>query len=102
MHHGAALPARAPLSGRRHGPAQGTAGANRGMCEALHPRGITPSASSPTEKALGVLVDVRLTVRHQGAFVAKQASGFLDRVRKSHASRLRGVILRSFPSALHW
>ncbi|PKU40138.1 hypothetical protein llap_9561 [Limosa lapponica baueri] len=50
--------------------------------------------SSSVEKDLGVLVDNRMIVIQQCAFVAKTASGIKKRcIEKSVASRLREVIL---------
>jgi len=48
--------------------------------------------SISAEKALGVLLDIKVTTSHQRAFVAKVATGLLGRVRQNIASRLREVV----------
>ena len=48
---------------------------------------------SSAEKDLGILVDNRLAMSQQCAFVAKRASGVLWCIKKSVASRSREVIL---------
>ena len=45
------------------------------------------------EKALGLLVDIKLTMSEQRALVAKAANSLLDSIRRNVASRLREVIL---------
>ena len=47
---------------------------------------------SSAEKNLGVLVDDRLVMSQQSAFVAKKANVILGCIKKSMASRLREVI----------
>ncbi|PKU47679.1 rna-directed dna polymerase from mobile element jockey-like [Limosa lapponica baueri] len=44
--------------------------------------------SSSVERDIGVLVDNKLTVSQQRAFMAKKANGLLGRIKKSMASRL--------------
>ena len=47
---------------------------------------------SSAEKNLSVLVDDRLVMSQQSAFVPKKANGILGCIKKSMASRLRDVI----------
>ena len=49
--------------------------------------------SSLAEKTLTVLVDTKLNMSHQCAFVVKKANNVLGCIRRSAASRLRKVIL---------
>lgn len=103
MHHRVVLPVRGTLRGCRNGPTLWTHKVNAGMRKAPQPGSNNPLHqhrlrtnwldSSPTEKDLRIPVDDRLPISHQCAFVAKQASSPLDRIRKSTVRRLRGVIL---------
>ena len=81
---------------------------NKGKCRVLHlgrnnpmqPRtgwGLTCWRAA-LQRDLGVLVDSRLTVSQQCAFVAKKANGNLGCIGKSVASRSREVILPPLPS----
>jgi len=49
--------------------------------------------SSSAERDLSVLVDDKLTIIQQWALVAKKASGILECIKKSVASRLKEVLL---------
>ena len=51
-------------------------------------------------KDLGVLVDNRLAMSQQHALVAKKASGFLECMKKSEASRWREVNLSLYSSVV--
>ncbi|PKU45422.1 hypothetical protein llap_4275 [Limosa lapponica baueri] len=82
---------------------------NKGKCRGLHlgrnnpmyqyRLGVGLLESSSSEKDLGILVDKKLTMRHQCALVAKEANRILGSIKKSMASRSREVIV-SFYSAL--
>ncbi|PKU43091.1 hypothetical protein llap_6607 [Limosa lapponica baueri] len=63
----------------------GMAGCRTGRADLLE--------SSSEEKDLGVLVDNRMAMSQQCAFVAKKANGILGCLRKSVTSRWREVIL---------
>lgn len=52
---------------------------------------VAPLATS--EKDLGVLMAIKLTMRHQCALMAKKANNALGCITKSMASRVRGVLL---------
>jgi len=83
---------------------------NKGKCRVLHLGrnnlmhhyrfGVDLLENSSVERALGVLVDNRLTMSQQCALAAKKANGILRCIKKSVASRLREVF--SFPSTLPW
>ncbi|PKU34071.1 hypothetical protein llap_15625 [Limosa lapponica baueri] len=49
--------------------------------------------STSVEKDLGLLVDNRMTMSQQCAFMAKKANGILGSIKKSVASRSREVVL---------
>uniref|UniRef100_A0A8B9PU80 Reverse transcriptase domain-containing protein n=1 Tax=Apteryx owenii TaxID=8824 RepID=A0A8B9PU80_APTOW len=76
---------------------------NKGKCRVLHlgrnnpmhqyRLGVDLLESSSAEKDLRVLLDTKLSMRQQGALVAKKANGILGCIRKSVASRSREVIL---------
>ncbi|GAB0189268.1 mitochondrial enolase superfamily member 1 [Grus japonensis] len=76
---------------------------NKGKFRVLHLRRNNPThqyrlgvdllGSSSVEKDLGVLVDNKLSMSQQCAFVAKKANGILGCIEKSMASRLREVLL---------
>ena len=55
--------------------------------------GVDLLESSSAERDLGVLVDDKLTMTQQCAFVAKKAKGILGCIKKSVARRLREVLL---------
>jgi len=58
-----------------------------------HRLGVDLLESSSVERALGVLVDDRLTMSQQRALVAKKANGILGCIRRSVASRSREDLL---------
>lgn len=76
---------------------------NKGKCKALllrrnnlrhqHRLGANWQKSSCTEKDLGVLVDIKLTMSQLCVFAAKKANSMLGCVRRIVASRLREGIL---------
>jgi len=45
------------------------------------------------QKALGLLVDTKLTMNQKHALVAKKANGLLESIKRNVASRLKDVIL---------
>ncbi|GAB0184183.1 amphiphysin [Grus japonensis] len=76
---------------------------NKGKCRVLavgrnnpihqYRLGVGLLGCSISEKDLGVLVDNKFSMSQQCALVAKKANGILGCIKKSVASRLRGVIL---------
>ncbi|GAB0206786.1 mitochondrial enolase superfamily member 1, partial [Grus japonensis] len=76
---------------------------NKGRCRVLavgrnnpihqYRLGVELLGCSISEKDLGVLVDNKFSMSQQCALVAKAANGILGCIKKSVASRLRGVIL---------
>jgi len=76
---------------------------SKGRCKVLHVGRSKPTyryilgadqlGSSFVEKALGVLVGTKLTMRQQCAFVPKAAKGLLGFIRQSTASRSGEVTL---------
>ena len=87
---------------------------NRVKCKVLHVGWGNPKhkyrlggewlESSPAKKDLGVQVDEKLNMSLQGALAAQKANCLLSCIKRSMASRLREVILRSCetpPGVLH-
>jgi len=76
---------------------------SKGKCRVLHlgrnnliqqyKLGADLLESSSVERDLGVLVHDRLTMSQQCALAAKKANGILGCIKRSVASRLRGVLL---------
>lgn len=58
-----------------------------------------PTERNSTEKALGVLMDTKLTMTHKKVLAARKTDSLLGCIRRSFASRSRQVIL-PFYSAL--
>ncbi|GAB0193469.1 hypothetical protein GRJ2_001812200 [Grus japonensis] len=81
---------------------------NKGKCKVLHlgkknPKhqyrlGLDLLGSRTAEEDLGVLVDKKLSLRQQCAFVAKKANGILGCFQKNMASSWREVILPLYPA----
>jgi len=66
-------------------------GRNNPMCQ--YRLGVGLLESSSAERDLSVLVDDRLTMIQQCALAAKKANGILGSIKRSVASRSRGVLL---------